>query len=352
MKTILVVLALAVAVQASKIGDILSLPSEIKAEWNKDKTAWKKMSPEERVKEHRKNCPDMTEISEGDLTLNLGINIEDSIAHQNPDFETGVTCMSGRSLKGLKDLLKVNPTEDAKNRPHGEAPSRRRRQAAAAPASYDARTLGLVGPVLNQGNCGSCWTFSATGAIDGAIKKKTGTLPSTSQQNLVDCIKTSSSDGCNGGWMTDAYDYDRTNGGIDNSTVYKYVAAKQTSCKYTTTGNVLPKTTSFAYTKQGDETDLKTQLFNQGVIAVAMQAGTTAFQNYVGGIYSCSNFTGVDHGVLLVGYGTNATTAQDFWIVKNSWGPTWGEQGFFRVLRNKGSSLDCGIPDYANYPII
>ena len=152
--------------------------------------------------------------------------------------------------------------------------------------------------------------------------------------------------------MGDAYDYDRTNGGIQNSTVYKYLAVKQATCKYTTTGNVLPKMTSYAYTKEGDEADLKIQLYNRGVVAVAMQAGTTEFQNYAGGIYSCTNFTGVDHGVLLVGYGTNTTSGQDFWIVKNSWGPNWGEQGYFRVLRNKGSALACGTPDYANYPII
>jgi len=256
--------------------------------------------------------------------------------------------MSGRSKDHFRSLQKVKVPESAKNRPKSEAPIRRRRQA--VPASYDARTLGLVGPVLNQGNCGSCWTFSATGAMEGVIKKKTGTLPSTSQQNLVDCV--TASNGCDGGWMGDAYDYDRTNGGISNATVYKYLAVKQATCKYTTTGNVLPKMSNYAYTIQGDETDLKNQLFTRGVMAVAMQASGTGFQNYVGGIYSCANFTAVDHGVLLVGYGTNTTSQQDYWIVKNSWGTSWGEQGYFRVLRNKGSALACGIPEYANYPII
>jgi len=309
---------------------------------------WKGMGPLQRLAHIRQNCPENEDISDTDVNINLALTIDNSLAEPTIDFETGVTCMSARSKDSFKSLQTATAPEAAKNRPKNPAPSRRRRQA--VPASYDARTLGLVGPVLNQGNCGSCWTFSATGAIEGAIKKKTGTLPSTSQQNLVDCV--TASNGCNGGWMTDAYDYDRTNGGIDNSTVYKYLAVKQTTCKYSPTGNVLPKTTSYNYTAQGDETDLKNQLYNRGVIAVAMQAGTTAFQNYVGGIYSCANFTAVDHGVLLVGYGTNATTQQDFWILKNSWGTSWGESGYFRVLRNKGSSLGCGIPDYANYPII
>lgn len=333
MKTILVVLALAVvAVQAER----------------KHLKEWKLMGPLERLKEHRQNCPENEDVPDPELTLNLGLAIDDGLTLKDTDFETGVTCMSGRSKESFKSLLTVKVPEHAKNRPKSEAPSRRRRQA--VPASYDARTLGLVGPVLNQGNCGSCWTFSATGAMEGAIKKKTGTLPSLSQQNLVDCVTASS--GCNGGWMIDAYNYDKSNGGVDNSTVYTYLAKQQASCKYTKTGNVLPTMTSSNYTNQGDETDLKNQLFARGVIAVAVQAGTTAFQNYVGGIYSCTNYTGVDHGVLLVGYGSNTTSGQDYWIVKNSWGTSWGEQGYFRVLRNQGSSLACGIPDYANYPII
>jgi C1A family cysteine protease len=332
MKTILVVLVLAAAVQAER----------------KSLKEWKTMSHAQRLAQMRQDCPEINDVNDVELGLNLAVTIDDNVSKPPTDFDTGVTCMSGRSLNHFKSLQTLTLKEEAKNRPKSNAPSRRRRQA--VPATYDARPLGLTGPVLNQGNCGSCWTFSAAGAMEGAIKKKTGTLPALSQQNMVDCV--TASNGCNGGWMGDAFDYSKTNGGIDNSTVYKYLAVKQSTCKYTTTGNVLPKMTNYNYTTQGDETDLKIQLYNRGVISVAMQAGTTEFQNYVGGIYSCTNFTGVDHGVLLVGYGTNTTSGQDFWIVKNSWGPNWGEQGYFRVIRNKGSSLACGIPDYAHYPII
>jgi len=338
MKAFLVVLALTVAVGAQ--GQRKSLKE------------WKGMGPLQRLAHVRDNCPENKDISDEEITTNLALNIDAGTAVQNMEFETGVTCMSARSPASFKGLQTLVVPEQAKNRPESDAPSRRRRQT--VPATYDARTTGLVGPVLNQGNCGSCWTFSATGAMEGAIKKKTGTLPSMSQQNLVDCV--TASNGCNGGWMTDAYNYNKANKGSDNATVYPYLATKQTTCKYTTNGNVLPNMTSFAYTKQGDEADLKIQLYTRGVIAVAIQAGDTAFGNYVGGIYSCPSFTAVDHGVLLVGYGTdaatNTTAAQDFWLLKNSWGTGWGEQGYFRIVRNKGTNSSCGIPQYANFPLI
>lgn len=305
------------------------------------------MNPVDRVKHIRDNCPEHTDMTDAEIQLNLEATIQNGEMFQNTDFETGVNCRSAMSHKAHKALQTVQVPDAAKNRPRGPV-GRVRRQA--VPASYDARQSGLVGPVLNQGQCGSCWTFSATGAMDGAIAKKTGKLSATSQQNLVDCVTASS--GCNGGWMTDAYDYSNKNNGVDNSTVYPYLAKQQTSCKYTTVGNVLPKMSNYNYTAQGDETDLKNQVYARGVIAVAIQASDTAFQNYKSGVYSCSNFTGVDHGVLLVGYGTNTTSGQDYWIVKNSWGTTWGESGYVRILRNKGSSLACGLPDYANYPLI
>ncbi|XP_057658153.1 procathepsin L-like [Diorhabda carinulata] len=215
------------------------------------------------------------------------------------------------------------------------------------PSEVDWRAKGAVTEVKNQGGCGSCWTFSTTGTVEGANFLKTGNLVSLSEQNLVDCAHDNCF-GCGGGWMDKALEYIKDNG-IMTELDYPY-EAKDDTCKFDSTKSVLT-ITNFTFVKEGNEDDLQTAVAKIGPTSVAIQA-SFLFQFYGGGILddsSCGNtIQDMNHGVLVVGYGTEDTN--DYWIVKNSWGGTWGEDGYIRMSRNKGNQ--CGIATYATYPIL
>jgi len=206
----------------------------------------------------------------------------------------------------------------------------------------DWRTKGAVTPVKNQKHCGSCWAFSTTGALEGQTFIKSQKLTSLSESQLVDCSQEYGNHGCNGGWMDSAFDYIRDNNGIDTEDSYPYTP-QDGQCKYnpqtvgaTCSGHVdLP---------EGDEGALE-QAASQGPVSVAMDASHDSFQHYQSGVYSepqC-NPENLNHGVLVVGYGG------DYWLVKNSWGTTWGMQGYVMMARNSNM---CGIATAASYPTV
>jgi len=198
-------------------------------------------------------------------------------------------------------------------------------------ATVDWRTKGAVTPVKDQGQCGSCWAFSTTGGLEGFHFLKTGTLTSYSEQQLVDCSGDFGNQGCNGGLMDQAFQYVEKNG-ITTEDKYQYVAYDE-SCK-TTSGEY--KITQYQDVPQGDANALVTAV-NQQPISVAVDAENWQF--YSGGVFSdCSD--NLDHGVLLVGYTADAL------LVKNSWGASWGENGYIRLA--KGNT--CGIANAASYP--
>jgi len=207
-------------------------------------------------------------------------------------------------------------------------------------------TKGAVTAIKNQGQCGSCWSFSTTGSTEGAHFLSTNNLVSLSEQNLMDCSKSYGNQGCNGGLMDDAFKYIIANGGIDTEASYPYQTATTYDCKYTV-ANRGSTIASYKDVTSGSETALATAVMSRPV-SVAIDASHTSFQLYTSGVYyepACST-TALDHGVLAVGYGVDGTT--DYWIVKNSWGTTWGMSGYIWMSRNK--SNNCGIATMASYP--
>uniref|UniRef100_A0A7S3LBV1 Uncharacterized protein n=2 Tax=Amphora coffeiformis TaxID=265554 RepID=A0A7S3LBV1_9STRA len=194
--------------------------------------------------------------------------------------------------------------------------------------------LGGVVPVKNQGACGSCWAFSTTGALEGAKFVRTGELVALSEQNLLDCDHKDL--GCNGGLMDDAFKFDEKQGGLCSEEDYPYQARQGSECLTNCTDVPGSKVTSFVDVPEGSEMALLSAIAMQP-ISVAIQANQFVFQFYKKGVItddSCGSRGSIDHGVLAVGYGTDLETQEPYFLVKNSWGATWGEDGYVKLGRN------------------
>jgi KDEL-tailed cysteine endopeptidase len=216
------------------------------------------------------------------------------------------------------------------------------------PDSVDWRTQGVVTPVKDQGQCGSCWSFSATGAQEGAWALKTGDLVSLSEQQLVDCSTSYGNMGCNGGLMDSAFEYIIDHGlCTENEVPY---TASDGICKTCTKPSVTAS--SCVDVTPRNQLHLK-EAVSRGPVAIAIEADTSVFQLYKSGVVSSTRCgTSLDHGVLIVGYGTESDGTM-YWLVKNSWGTTWGDKGYVKIARSE-STFDagiCGIALQPSYPV-
>lgn len=209
------------------------------------------------------------------------------------------------------------------------------------PDSVDWRNQGAVTTVKNQAQCGSCWSFSTTGAVEGAWKIATDQLISLSEQQLVDCSSSAGNEGCNGGSPYAAMQWLKAKDMCTESS-YKYYP-KEGSCHSScSVGIPHGGVSGVIAVRPGDEKALMEAVASQPV-AISINGDDRAFQLYNGGVLSGCTSSQINHGVLAVGYGTD--NGQDYFTVKNSWGSSWGESGYFRVARGKGTGAmgECGI---------
>ena len=218
-----------------------------------------------------------------------------------------------------------------------------------APVAIDWRDQNVVTDVKDQGACGSCWSFAATGALESAWALAGNDLVALSEQQLMDCSGAYSNYGCNGGMAYQAYNYLENAGGIMSEEAYPYETASR-SCRASEEDYVASLTTHVNVNSHGDETILRDAVADVGPVAVSIDASKSSFNFYSGGVYdepNCSSSTH-DHAVLVVGYGTE--DGKDYWLVKNSWGAEWGEDGYIKMTR--GDHDQCAIALIPVYPVV
>jgi C1A family cysteine protease len=223
---------------------------------------------------------------------------------------------------------------------------REKRQATTLPLTVDWRTKNVLTPVKNQGQCGCCWAYAALSALEPAVALKSKTSPvSLSEQELVDC----SAQECNGGYMDQAYSYIQQKKGLSRTTNYPAYSAKRNTCVRNTTSVVTAAVVNWVWVA-ADELSLQKAVVDRPVTSSIFVP--TSLYNYKSGIFyeaTCNTAPNdVNHGILVAGYGTENGT--DYWLIKNSWGSTWGDNGYFKLARNRGNN--CFIAKYPLYPVV
>ncbi|KAK2632906.1 hypothetical protein EUGRSUZ_L00921 [Eucalyptus grandis] len=194
------------------------------------------------------------------------------------------------------------------------------------PESVDWVKQGAVNPIKNQGQCGSCWSFSVVAAVEAITQITTGVLPNLSEQQLIDCA-TDGNQGCQGGWMDNGFD----------------------TCDVQASSVAEAKISEYRDVPPNEDDMLKAVAMQP--VSVALDSSGAAFQNYAGGVFSGPCGTDLDHAVTVVGYGTD-TDGMKYWLIRNSWDVSWGESGYMRIQRDSGVEGGlCGIASKVSYPV-
>jgi len=291
-----------------------------------------------------------------------------AVFHENLDFINAENAKGHSYTLGLGPFTDMTPEEFKAthfgfNKPSnvfGDAPSlgfHTKADDEVLADRVDWREKGAVTPIKNQGQCGSCWAFSAIGTLEGANQLATGNLVSLSEQQLVNCAHGQAGKpclGCMGGNMDMGLKY-ATDNQICTEDSWKYSGwlgmlqgcKKATSC---TAGIPKGGVTGYKEVNHNSMEDLMSAVQTVPV-SIGIEADQASFQHYTGGVVDQACGSKVDHGVLAIGYGTDPAHG-DYWLVKNSWGATWGEKGTVRVKRGAGGAGMCGILSQPCYPEI
>jgi len=216
------------------------------------------------------------------------------------------------------------------------------------PTSVDWVTAGAVTPIKNQEQCGSCWAFSSTGAMEGMWKINHGSLISLSEEQLVQCVNLCY--GCNGGNTGLVFAYYANKNKMYGENAYPYTSGKGTTgtCSYPGSGQTEVKTSGSSNVTANSVSAMKTALAAQPV-SIAIEADQSSFSAYQSGVFdntSCG--TALDHAVLLVGYGSE--NGQEYYLMKNSWGTSWGEAGYMKMAIIGNGPGICGCQMQGNFP--
>jgi KDEL-tailed cysteine endopeptidase len=273
-----------------------------------------------RFKVFTKTYLDIAEVNAQNLTYTLGLNDFSTMTEE--EFVAIKLGYNAKALRASNQVATMLPTANLK-------------------ATVDWSTKGAVNPVKNQGSCGSCWAFSAVGALEG-LAAINGKIQDFSEQELVDCSRSYGNGGCNGGLMQPAFSYVKDKG-ISVQSAYPYKGVDG-SCK-TTSGNKF-KISGHVVVPANNAAQLKAAIDKQPV-SVAVQADASPFRSYKSGVLTgtaCG--TKINHAVLAVGYETSGTP---YYKVKNSWGTSWGEKGYVRIGITDGAGV-CGIQKDSSYP--
>lgn len=292
------------------------------------------------------------EVNSLNLTYTLGHNAFSGMDSQEFSQYMGFVQNKETGFKGLRGAVTFEMDEVF--------------DVSALPSSLDWRSKGAVTPVKNQQSCGSCYSFSTTGALEGAYQLKYGNLISFSEQQIVDCstLKNNGPNlGCNGGQISLSAEWVGKNGGLCTESAYPYVSGTTKTagtCQKTCSLVSGSKITSSVAVAANSDTAMMTALTKQPV-SVAIEADQRSFQMYAGGIFSGSCGTSLDHAVLLVGYGTDSASGLDYYILKNSWGTSWGSSGYVYLGKGNdpvtgkpynGGKGQCGVLMEASYPTL